>query len=78
MEYPPFEPSPLTEDYRRSVEFNPAASINYTAFIPPVITDTQYIIEDGKIGVAIQSVQVLDAIATGRILVLGTGRLVIL
>ena len=78
MEYPPFIPSPLTEDFRRSVEFNPSASINYTTFIPPVITDTQYIIEDGKIGVAIQSVVVLDAISNGRIVVLGTGRLVVL
>lgn len=72
------QPSPLRNRNRLNSALNPAATINYTAFIPPSITDEQYIIPDRTVGVAIQSVEVLDAIAHGSIVVLGTGRLVVI
>ena len=70
--------SPVRNRQRFNYGLNRAQSINYTAFIPSSITDEQYIIPDRQIGVAIQSVEILDAIATGSIAVLGNGRLVIL
>ena len=70
--------SPIRNRQRLDQALNPSQSINYTAFIPPSITDEQYIIPDRTIGVAIQSVEILDAIATGSIAVLGTGRLVVI
>ena len=73
-----FQPSPLRNINRLYQGLNPNTAVNYTAFIPPSITDEQYIIEDRQIGVAIQSVEILDAIANGSIAVLGTGRLVII
>ena len=72
------QPSPLRNINRLSQTLNPAKSVNYTAFIPPSITDEQYIIEDRSIGVAVQSVEILDAISNGSIAVLGTGRLVVI
>ena len=72
------QPSPLRNRQRLDQALNPAQSINYTAFIPPSITDEQYIIPDRSIGIAVQSVEILDAIANGSIAVLGNGRLVIL
>jgi len=72
------QPSPLRNINRLYSGLNPSTSVNYTAFIPPSITDEQYIIPDGQIGVAIQSVEILDAIANGSIAVLGTGRLVVI
>ena len=72
------QPSPLRNINRLDQRQNPAQSINYTAFIPPTITDEQYIIPDRQIGVAVQSVEILDAIANGSIAVLGTGRLVVI
>ena len=77
MEYD-ISPSPVRNINRLDYGQNPAQSINYTAFIPPSITDEQYIIPDRQIGVAIQSVEILDAIAIGSIAVLGTGRLVVI
>ena len=71
-------PSPVRNINRLDFGLNPSQSINYTAFIPPSITDEQYIIPDRQIGVAVQSVEVLDAIANGSIAVLGTGRLVLI
>lgn len=70
--------SPVRNRQRLNFGLNPSQSINYTAFIPPSITDEQYIIEDRQIGVAIQSVEILDAIANGSIAVLGNGRLVVI
>lgn len=70
--------SPVRNRQRLNFGLNPAQSINYTAFIPSSITDEQYIIPDGQIGVAIQSVEILDAIANGSIAVLGNGRLIVL
>ena len=72
------KPSPLRNINRLNQGLNPAQLINYTAFIPPTITDEQYIIPDRQIGVVVQSVEVLDAIANGSIAVLGSGRLVII
>jgi len=72
------QPSPIRNRQRLDQTLNPSQSINYTAFIPPSITDEQYIIPDRNIGVAIQSVEVLDAIANGSIAVLGSGRLVVI
>ena len=72
------QPTPLKNQQRLLQQLNPNTSINYTAFIPPSITDEQYIIPDRSIGVAIQSVEVLDAIANGSIAVLGNGRLVVI
>ena len=72
------QPSPVRNRQRLSQRLNPSQSINYTAFIPPSITDEQYIIEDRQIGVAVQSVEILDAIANGSIAVLGNGRLVVI
>jgi hypothetical protein len=69
--------SPVRNIQRLDFGLNPSQLINYTAFIPPSITDEQYIIPDRQIGVAIQSVEVLDAIANGSIAVLGSGRLVV-
>lgn len=77
MEYE-FKPVPITNRQRLNLQLNSQLRINNTVFIPPSITDEQYIIPDGTIGVAIQSVEVLDAIANGSIAVLGNGRLVIL
>jgi len=71
-------PSPTRNPQRLSSRLNPSQTINYTAFIPPSITDEQYIIPDRTVGVTIQSVEVLDALANGSIAVLGTGRLVII
>ena len=71
-------PSPTRNINRLDFGLNPAQLINYTAFIPPSITDEQYIIPDRQIGVAVQSVEILDAIANGSIAVLGTGRLVVI
>jgi hypothetical protein len=71
-------PTPVRNRQRLDFGLNPAQNINYTAFIPPSITDEQYIIPDRQIGVAIQSVEVLDAIANGSIAVLGSGRLVVI
>lgn len=70
--------SPLRNQNRLYQGLNPQKQLNYTAFIPPSITDEQYIIEDRQIGVAVQSVEVLDAIANGSIAVLGNGRLVVI
>ena len=72
------QPSPLRNIDRLSQTLNPSKSVNYTAFIPPSITDEQYIIEDRSIGVAVQSVEILDAIGNGSIAVLGNGRLVVI
>ena len=72
------QPTPISNQERLSQRLNPAKAINYTSFIPPSITDEQYIIPDRTIGVAVQSVEVLDAIANGSIAVLGNGRLVVL
>jgi hypothetical protein len=77
LEYEIFQ-SPVRNIQRLDYGLNPAQNINYTAFIPPSITDEQYIIPDRQIGVAVQSVEVLDAIANGSIAVLGTGRLVVI
>lgn len=71
-------PSPVRNRQRLDYALNPQTSINYTAFIPPSITDEQYIIPDRTIGVAIQSVEILDAIGNGSIAVLGNGRLVVI
>ena len=71
-------PSPLRNINRLDYGLNPTEKVNYTAFIPPSITDEQYIIPDRQIGVAIQSVEILDAIANGSIAILGTGRLVVI
>ena len=70
--------SPVRNRQRFNYGLNRAQSINYTAFIPGSITDEQYIIPDRQIGVAIQSVEILDAIANGSIAVLGNGRLVVI
>lgn len=72
------QPSPLRNRNRDEMSLNPQSRLNTTFFIPPSITDEQYIIRDRQIGVAIQSVEVLDAIANGSIAVLGTGRLVVI
>ena len=70
--------SPVRNVQRLNYGLNPSNLINYTAFIPGSITDEQYIIADRQIGVAIQSVEILDAIANGSIAVLGSGRLIVL
>ena len=72
------QPSPLRNRNRDNAALNPQSGVAVTYFIPPSITDEQYIIRDRQIGVAIQSVEVLDAIANGSIAVLGTGRLVVI
>lgn len=77
LEYPLY-PTPLQNPDRLYPTLNPAKSVNYTAFIPPSISGEQYVIEDGQIGVAVQSVEILDAIANGSIAVLGSGRLVVI
>ncbi len=77
MEYE-FQPTPTKNRQRLNLGLNPALSINNTTFIPPSLTDEQYIIPDRTIGVAIQSVEILDAIANGSIAVLGNGRLVVI
>ena len=77
MEYDIIQ-SPVRNINRLDYGQNPSQGINYTAFIPPSITDEQYIIPDRQIGVAIQSVEILDAIANGSIAVLGDGRLVVI
>lgn len=71
-------PKPVLNRQRFNQELNRASSINNTTFIPPSITDDQYIIPDRTIGVAVQSVEVLDAVGNGSIAVLGNGRLVII
>ena len=70
--------SPIRRLYRSNLRLNPQASVNVTYFIPPSITDEQYIIQDREVGVAVQSVEILDSIANGSISVLGEGRLVVL
>ena len=77
LEYQLF-PTPLQNPDRLNQELNPLKRVNYTAFIPPTVNGEQYLIEDGQIGVAIQSVKILDAIANGSIAVLGEGRLVVI
>ena len=72
------QPSPLRNRNRDSMALNSQTQLSVTFFIPPSITDEQYIIRDRQIGVAVQSVEVLDAIANGSIAVLGTGRLVVI
>lgn len=72
------QPSPLRRQHRDNQRLNPQAEVNVTYFIPPSVTDEQYIIRDRQIGVSVQSVEVLDAIANGSIAVLGSGRLVVL
>lgn len=62
-------------DYR---SLNQLENLNTTFFVPPSITDEQYIVRDRTIGVAVQSIEVLDAIANGSIAVLGNGRLVVI
>ena len=73
-----YQASPLRNVDRLYQGLNPNTAVNYTAFIPPSITDEQYIIPDGAIGIAIQSVEILDAIANGSVAVLGNGRLVVI
>lgn len=72
------QPSPLRNRNRDSMALNPQSNLSITFFIPPTITDEQVIIRDRQVGVAVQSVEILDAIANGSIAVLGTGRLVII
>ena len=77
MEYT-LQPSPIKRQYRSNQSLNPQSGVNVTYFIPPSITDEQYIIQDREVGVAVQSVEILDAIANGSIAVLGNGRLAVL
>ena len=62
-------------DYR---SLNELENLNTTFFVPPSITDEQYIVRDRQVGVAVQSIEILDSIANGSIAVLGSGRLVVL
>lgn len=71
-------PTPVKNRQRLNLQLNPQLGINNTMFIPPSITDEQYVIPDRTIGLAISSVEVLDAIANGSIAVLGNGRLAVL
>ena len=77
MEYT-LQPSQIRRQYRSNQRLNPQSGVNVTYFIPPSITDEQYIIQDREVGVAVQSVEILDAIANGSIAVLGNGRLAVL
>ena len=77
MEYE-IQSSPLRNRQRDNIGLNSQSNLDVTFFIPPSITDEQVIIRDRQIGIAVQSVEVLDNIDNGAIVVFGTGRLILL
>ena len=69
------QPSPLRNQQRLSQTLNPQRSINLTVFIPPSVTDEQYIIADRSVGIAVGTVELLGE---ATLAILGNGTLAVL
>ena len=68
-------PSPVRNRQRLDLRLNPAQNINYTVFIPPSVTNEQYIIPDRTVGIAIGTVELLGS---ATLSILGNGTLAVL